>query len=373
MNGSTDHDHTRGLYVVLGASGGIGRAVVAAADAAGHQVRAVSRTISSAHDLPPGVERLDADVSTPAGAATAVAGAAVVVHAAQPDYTRWRQEFPALTHGIADAAAAEGAKLVLADNLYLYGPQPDGGSMSESTPAAAGDAKGRVRATMAQDLLARHARGDLRVAIGRASDYYGPHGTGTALGSSFFPAALRGRTVNTAGSVHAAHTMSYLPDIGAGLLALAERDIADGRAWHLPVAEPLTMRQFADLVAAEIHRPVKLRAAGARTLRLIGFAVPMMREIADIAYQWDAPFVVDDSAFRTHLPGRDTRHRSPTGRHRHRAMVADVHLDRLTSTAGGLTSVGITPGPRPAPHHDHDPRGPPRNRPILRGRRRVAP
>jgi nucleoside-diphosphate-sugar epimerase len=156
-------------------------------------------------------------------------------------------------------------------------------------PTAAVDHKGRVRTAMAADLLARSARGELRVALGRASDYYGPHGRGTVLGDSFFPAALRGRTVNVVGSVHAPHTMSYLPDIAAGLLTLAERDTADGRVWHLPVAEPLSMRQFADLVAAEIGQPLRLRSTGGRTLRLLGLAVPMMKELAGVAYQWETP------------------------------------------------------------------------------------
>jgi hypothetical protein len=101
---------------------------------------------------------------------------------------------------------------VFADNLYMYGPRS--GAMTEDTPTGAVDHKGRVRTAMAADLLARSARGDLRVALGRASDYYGPHGRATVLGDSFFPAALRGRTANVVSSVDAPHTMSYLPDIG---------------------------------------------------------------------------------------------------------------------------------------------------------------
>lgn len=290
------------LYVVLGATGGIGRALVAQAVARGHRVRAVSRSAHAERDLPDGVERLDADVSTPTGAATAVAGAAVVLHAAQPAYTRWPEEFPAMTTAVADATAAVGAKLVLADNLYMYGPQPAGRAMAEDTPVRATDGKGRVRAAMAADLLERSARGGLRVSIGRASDYYGPHGTTTALGESFFGPALGGRTVRAVGSLDVAHTMSYLPDVAAGLLTLAERDGADGRVWHLPVAPPITTREFAGLVGGTIGGPVRVRGTATVTLRLLGLAVPMMRELAGVAYQWQRPFVVDDRAFRTAFP-----------------------------------------------------------------------
>lgn len=75
------------------------------------------------------------------------------------------------------------------DNLYMYGPQPDGRAMTEDTPTGADETKGRVRAQMAADLLDRCGRGELRVAIGRASDHHGPHGTDTALGDTFFKAA----------------------------------------------------------------------------------------------------------------------------------------------------------------------------------------
>ena len=76
MTGATDDSDSRrtDLYVVLGATGGICRGVVAEAAARGHRVRAVSRSASSAVDLPAGVELLDADVCTPTGAAAAQPG-----------------------------------------------------------------------------------------------------------------------------------------------------------------------------------------------------------------------------------------------------------------------------------------------------------
>jgi hypothetical protein len=33
-------------------------------------------------------------------------------------------------------------------------------------------------------------------------------------------------------------------------------------------------------------------------IKAAGLAVPMMRELAEMAYQWEEPFVVDDSRFR---------------------------------------------------------------------------
>ena len=109
------------LHVVLGASGGTGSAVVRELVRRGHRVRAVNR--SGDADVPDGsaVERAKGDVADPEGARRACAGASVVYHCAQPEYTKWREEFPPMADAVIDGAAAAGAKLVFADNLYMYG------------------------------------------------------------------------------------------------------------------------------------------------------------------------------------------------------------------------------------------------------------
>jgi nucleoside-diphosphate-sugar epimerase len=79
-------------HVVLGAAGGTGSAVIRELVARGLRVRTVTR--SGATDVPEGVEQVAADVATPEGARRACAGAAVVYHCAQPNYTKWVELFP---------------------------------------------------------------------------------------------------------------------------------------------------------------------------------------------------------------------------------------------------------------------------------------
>ncbi len=152
-----------GLSVVLGAAGGIGNAVVNALAARGLPVRAVSR--DGRARVPDGVETVAADLTTQDGASRACADAAVVYHCAQPRYNRWAEEFPALNAGIVAAAAGTGAKLVFADNLYMYGPVA--GAISETTPQEPTSKKGRVRQKLAAALLAASDAAGMRVTIGR--------------------------------------------------------------------------------------------------------------------------------------------------------------------------------------------------------------
>ncbi|MGH3145030.1 MAG: NAD-dependent epimerase/dehydratase family protein, partial [Rubrobacter sp.] len=238
----------------------------------------------------------------------ACAGASVVYHAAQPDYTKWQAEFPPMTEAVVEGAATAGAKVVFADNLYMYGqgsPQP----LTEDTPQKAAGKKGKTRILMAERLLKAHRSGRVRVAIGRSSDYYGPRGTATLAGDTVFGATLAGKTVRWPGSLDAPHTFNYLPDMARALVNLGEREEADGEVWHLPAAEPITGRSFVDLVSAELDRPAKVSATSRTTLRIVGLFSPLIRELAETTYQFEGPFVSDASKYeRVFGPSEPTPH-----------------------------------------------------------------
>ena len=264
-----------GDHVVIGAGGGTGSAVVRELAGRGLRVRAVTR--SGTGDVPDGVQQMAADIGTPGGARQACEGAAVVYHCAQPPYTRWPELFPPMTGAVLDGAAAAGAKLVFADNLYVYGP-PDK-PMTEQTPQRAQGKKGRTRIEMADALLAAHADGRLRVTIGRSSDYYGPRGTASTVGENIMKPALRGKRVRWLGSLDQPHTLNYLEDMGRALVTLGERGEADGQVWHLPAAEPLTGRQFLELLFEEAWKPPKVAVASRPMIRIGGLFNPLLREL----------------------------------------------------------------------------------------------
>jgi nucleoside-diphosphate-sugar epimerase len=282
------------LHVVLGAAGSTGSAVVRALATRGLPVRAVTR--GGPADAPEGVERVVADVGTIEGARRACEGAAVVYHCAQPDYRKWRELFPPMTQAVLDGASAAGAKLVFADNLYMYGP-PDA-PMTEETRQRAQGKKGRTRIEMAAALMGAHADGRLRCAIGRSSDYYGPRGTGSTAGDNVMKPALRGKRGRWLGSLDQPHTLNYLDDIARALVTLGERDEADGQVWHLPAAEPLTGRQFLALVFEAAGHPSKVGVASRPMIRIAGLFSPFLRELSETLYQFERPFVSDASKFQ---------------------------------------------------------------------------
>jgi hypothetical protein len=83
-----------------------------------------------------------------------------------------------LQRGVLAAAERTSPLLVVLENLYGYGPT-GGKPMTEDLPLAAATVKGRTRVAMTGELLAAEA-GRVRLAIGRASGFFGP---GVARGS----------------------------------------------------------------------------------------------------------------------------------------------------------------------------------------------
>jgi nucleoside-diphosphate-sugar epimerase len=288
------------IHVVLGASGAAGSAILSALVTRGLEARGVNRS-GPGHAAPAGISWRTADVTSPESLGAALEGADVVYMAAQPAYHRWPQEFPAMMDQVLGAAEAAGARrLVMVDNLYAYGPGSS--PMTEASPQNATDAKGRTRAAMADQLLATHRAGRIEVVIGRASDYFGPDADNSGITAlAIEPAAGRGK-LRWMGSLNAAHSCAYMPDVARAFVALGTAPDTAGRIWHLPHAPGVTGAQFHALVNDALPEPRATALVSTRMLRLAAPFHRISRESLPLAYQWTEPFLVDDSAFRARFP-----------------------------------------------------------------------
>lgn len=280
-------------HVVFG-TGQIGRLVAEHLVTRGHEVVAVNRSGRGRID---GATVVGGDATDPEFTTRIAAGAEAVYFCLNAThYDRWPQEFPPLQRAVLAGARAAGARLVVLDNLYAYGPV-GGRDLVETISAHPVSAKAATRAAMTTELLDAHRAGQLPVAIGRASDYFGPGATHSALGDTVFGTALTGRTAQVMGDPRTPHSYSYTPDVAAALVTLGSATRAPGRIWHLPVAPAWTTRQIVDRVYGLAGRRPKLFAAGPTTLRAIGLVKPMMREYLHTLYQFTDRWVVDDAAF----------------------------------------------------------------------------
>jgi nucleoside-diphosphate-sugar epimerase len=280
-------------HVVFG-TGQVGHPLVARLVAQGHDVVAVNR--DGRGDVA-GAEVVGGDATDRAFTTAVCKGADVVYFCLNAmNYTRWNEEFPPLQRGVLAGAADAGARLVVLDNLYAYGP-PNGQRLVETMGANPTSTKSAIRAAMTEELLAAHAAGQVEVVIGRASDYFGPGALRSALGETVFDRAISGRSAQVMGDPDQLHSYSYTPDVAVGLSMLGTTRGVTGQVWHLPIAETRTAREVVETVYGLAGTKPRIMAARGTTLRAIGLFKPEMREYLHTLYQFSAPWVVDDSKF----------------------------------------------------------------------------
>jgi len=285
-------------HVVLGATGGAGRAVVHELLGRDLPVRAVSR---SGGTFPASVEVVAADCTDADAARRACADAAVVYNCLNVPYPQWPDLLPTLAENSIAAAARAHAPLIVTDNLYMYGAADM--PMTEETPRRPSGPKGRLRVEMEEMLMEAHETGRARVAIGRASDFYGPNAN-AASRDLVFKAALDGKPAAWLGSLDAPHTMTYLPDLARGLVTLGTHEDALGEIWHLPSNVPITGRDFIERVYAAAGHDPEMRAYGYWSLTIAGLFDAQVWEAREVLYQFREPFVMDTTKFEDAF-GRD--------------------------------------------------------------------
>jgi nucleoside-diphosphate-sugar epimerase len=285
-----------GLHVLFGA-GQVGSLLAARLLAGGHRVRVAKRSPAG---VPSGAETALGDAADAAFCNGAAHGAKVIFHCMNPPYvaSTWAVRVPQYMENLIAAAGRNGARLVVLDNLYMLG-RPGGRPMDEETPMNPCSKKGEIRARAATRLFDAHQKGEVRAVSGRASDYYGPGGIQTHLGAQFWKPAIAGRTARVLVDPDAVHTYHYIPDVVEGLAALggAEDDIL-GRAWMLPCAPAGALRELVERFSQALGRPIRLGTAPRRLIKAIALFVPLLREIQEMVYQWEEPFIVDDRRFR---------------------------------------------------------------------------
>ncbi|MFN8444081.1 MAG: SDR family oxidoreductase [Caldilineaceae bacterium] len=281
------------VHVIFG-TGPVGLAVMDDLLNRGKQIRLVNRSGRAA--APAGVQVVAGDAADSAFTRQVCADASVVYQCLNPPYTEWVERFPPLQAGVMAGVSAAGAKLVSMENVYMYG-STGGKPLVESLPYAAETRKGKVRAAMAEALLNAHQQGKVRAVIARAADFFGPRVKTSAMGERVFPAALAGKSVQVLGNPDLPHTYSYMPDIGRALVTLGQEEKALGQVWHIPSATTVTTRQFMQMVGEAIGKPVRVQTAPKFLLRLLGLFNGDLREVLEMIYQFEEPFVVDGSKF----------------------------------------------------------------------------
>lgn len=285
---------TNNLHVVLGANGVIGREVLAEL---------------KRRDLPAvGVGRSPRDGSRHANLLDREQTQAVLTDASHvymcvglPYLTKvWEEQFPKINQNVISAVEHANARLIVLDNVYLYGRLPV--PFDEQAPQNPVSRKGEIRKEMIDEILQAHTAGRVHAVIGRAADFYGPGATRTVLYPAFVENILQGKRPQWLGKPGIPHSWAYTEDVGKALVQLALDHDAYGRAWHLPVEEPARIEELLEIINRHMSSSWKVSYLPTFLRRPLGWFSPTLASALEMVYQFDAPYIMDDSAFRTRYP-----------------------------------------------------------------------
>lgn len=266
---------------VTGGTGVLGRPVVRMAAAAGHSVRALSRSASNDEMLSRlGAEPVRGDLFDIASLREAVKGSEGVLHLAtripprneSRDAHAWAENNRIRIEGtstLVDAAMAAGASALVYPGVGFV--LKDGGSEwidSSNTGVESGPLL--ASSLTAESEVARFARHGGRGVVLRMGHFYGPEALSTLESMAL---ARRGGAL-LVGSADAYFPSIWVDDAAAAVLAALER--APTGTYDVVDDEPLTRRELARVVADAAGRPFLLRppvwlvkmAGGADTLFL---------------------------------------------------------------------------------------------------------
>jgi nucleoside-diphosphate-sugar epimerase len=283
------------LHVIFG-TGPVGQAVARELVQRGKQVKMINRSGKKPEGALDGVAMAAGDVFDVQIAKNLAQGATHLYQCTNPPYDKWPEQFPTLQANTLEAAASAGAKYIVTDNLYMYG-DTNGQPLREDSPYLAHTRKGKVRKEMAETVMAAHRSGKVRAAVARASDYYGPRAVNSAAGERMFGFAVQGKAASVPGNLDLPHTYTYIEDFARALVILGERDEALGQVWHVPNAETRTTRQFVTMIYEELGEPARMSGMGRLLMSIGGLFIPAAREVVEMMYEFEKPFVVDSSKF----------------------------------------------------------------------------
>lgn len=275
--------------------GAIGKATTERLLGAGRRVIVAQR--HRPKDLPEAVDFRSLDILNREAVIAAAQGIGQIVLAIGFAYDGavWRANWPVAMANVIDAAESVNARVVFLDNLYMYGPQT--APLREDMELTTYGAKPAVRADITRQWMA--ARDRVRFAALRAPDFYGPGiGALSHFGDLGFGALAKGQPATLVIPPDMPHTFAYVPDIARAVETLLEApDDAFGEAWHVPSPPMRTAREILKIGADALGVKLRVRAIPMWLLPVLALAMPLLKGLIEMRFQWDRPYPVDHTKF----------------------------------------------------------------------------
>lgn len=214
----------------------------------------------------------------------------------------WSENWIPFMQNVISACLKHNSKLVFFDNVYAIGGN-NVNHITEDSPISPVSKKGEIRAEVDRLILNSIHKNNLDAIIARAPDFFG----GTARANSIlmnlvYDNIVKGKKSQWFCNAKFIHSMGYVPDLAKGTAMLGNTSAAYNQIWNLPTdSQKITGEDWINLFSSELNSKNNYTTLPNWLLKALGFFVPIMKEIAEMNYQYDRDYYFDSNKFNEYF------------------------------------------------------------------------
>ena len=284
--------------LVLGASGGMGYAIVNELSNRGIKVVAFARNKQKLDRLfkaDPNVVIHPGNVFNHIELEQATRDVDVIFQAINIPYAEWKTNLIPLNEQVISAAKNVLAKIAVVDNIYAYG-KSNGERITETTPKNPHTKKGKLRL----DMERLYKNSDVPYLIVHFPDFYGPHAENAQLNYTIRQ-IIANKNAQFIGKQHIRREHIYTPDGAKAIVELALREDSYGQNWNIPAYDVISGEELIKMIRGITGYTKKVSTVTKNMLRFVGIFDKQMREFVEMQYLAEEPVILSGEKYEKHI------------------------------------------------------------------------
>ncbi|MFC7785237.1 MULTISPECIES: NAD(P)H-binding protein [unclassified Rossellomorea] len=275
---------------VVGASGGMGYALVLELVSRGLEVVAFARGKEKLSRLFGGLKAVTietGDAENKDQLIHAAKDSDIIFHAINLPYDEWKHKLSTITGNIIFAAEQNSARLAVVDNIYAYG-RSGGTMLTEDREKHPHTRKGKLRLEL-NHMIKQSSVPSL---ICHFPDFYGPNATNTYIHFTL-EQILKKKKAGFVGPKDVVREFIFTKDGAKAMVDLSSQDEAYGHNWNIPSTAPITGNEVEQILKKQLGEEKGLYYISKSMFAVYSlFAGKGMREALEMQYINSEPTIL---------------------------------------------------------------------------------
>ncbi|MEJ2593949.1 MAG: NAD-dependent epimerase/dehydratase family protein [bacterium] len=293
---------TNSKYLILGATGSIGYAFARTLVDQKIPFTTLVRDRKKMTTLlgePAIMEIAEGDAMNTALLKSLAEGKEFIFHGVNYPYDKWEENMPRVTANLIKAAAQNQATIIFPGNIYEFGNARD---ITEETVPHPTTKKGRIRLKIFEMLKNAAEEKKCKVIFLRLPDFFGPNVV-NGLTERIFGHAVKKKAINWLIRSDIPHQFVYTPDAAALMLNICQKkDRPEFILYNYCSYTVPSFGHFAEIIAGQAGSPAKVQNLPKFIINIMGWFVPVMRELKENFYLFENNVNLIDDKIRADFP-----------------------------------------------------------------------